>query len=487
MVTLLDRTIEAISPSWALQRAAARTRLEAAKRGFKAASRDRRAAGWVTVGAQPSTAASAELATLRQRSDQMLNDNPYWGKGVRVIVNHTVGQGVRATVTGPNRAIAQQVQARFDAWARSTACDVTGRSNFFGLQKLYMRTVVQSGECLARNYFSRKGELSLQLLGPDFLDATQDKLPPQGPRTIGGVECDSFGKPIAYHLLAASPDSLLRTSNRVPAMDILQGFDLLRVGQQRGIPWVANVFTRLVDWDEFEDAELMRQKVAAAFGLVYTGVTSDDKTFTAHDKLEPGMIEYLPQGAQVTTVTPPANQGLGEMAKISHRAIAAGLGITYEALTNDYSNVNFSSSRMANLAMAKNVEGWQQNTLGEMFLDRVFAWFTAGLSLAGGIPRARECSVEWAYPAADLVDPNQENKATIAEVRGGLQSLSGALRARGRDPARIFAEIKADIEALDAAGLTLDTDPRKVSLQGQGAVNSKEGSPENGGNSEKNT
>lgn len=476
MVAALDRAIAAVSPAWAARRAHARLELARAERSFKAVSKGRRAAEWNRVSNTEPTEASADLATLRQRAREMRRNNPYWGAGVRAVTAHVVGHGIRASVLGPNQSTNGRVQRAWEDWAKTQTPDVTGRSNFYGLQALAMGSVVQSGEILVRRYFSERGELQLQFLGPEYLDVAHDtargSIVGGGRRITGGVEHDRFGKPVAYHLFRDPQNPYLGTS-RVPAEEIAQAFDVLIPGQLRGVSWVANVFTRLADWDEFEDAELMRQKVAACFGMVYVGAPAEGRDYQEHDKLEPGMVEHLPPGTDVHTVAPAPNQSLEAMSRITHRAIASGLGITYEALTGDYSQVNFSSARMANLAMHKNVVSWQRNIMVEQLLDRIFGWFLDSMLLQG-VAGASACTARWAAPASVLVDPAKEVPATNARIRAGLVSWSGAVREAGGDPEETLAQIEADNKEFDRRGIVLDSDPRKVSLQGQGAVNTKE-------------
>ena len=50
---------------------------------------------------------------------------------------------------------------------------------------------------------------------------------------------------------------------RVPAADCLHLFKPLAAGQLRGITWLAPVLLRLHELDQFEDAALVKAKVAA--------------------------------------------------------------------------------------------------------------------------------------------------------------------------------------------------------------------------------
>lgn len=485
----LDTVIEAVWPSWAAKRMAARADLERAKlvnekvRGFNAVSKGRRAGAWAGLNGEKPTETTADIETLRIRAREMSRNNPYWKQARRAIVSEIIGHGIRAAVTGDNKRTAASIQKDWDAWADSKVPDVTGQLDLYGLQSLVAATVVQSGECLVVRRM-QGASLRLQVLGPEYLSGAKDGELPSGGEIVGGVETDSFGAPVAYHMFKRHPSRGGVETMRVDASDVAHVFHLEEAGQLRGVSWISTVFTRLSDWDEYEDAELMRQKVSACFGAIYTGVETEQE-FEPHEKLEPGMVEFMPAGTDVKLISPPASQGLRDAAWITHRAIATGLGITYEALTGDFSNVNFSSARMGQLRMAKNVSDWQQKVIIDRFLERVWDWFLKAGSLSAveeGEATVPAVKAVWTVPSRQLIEPDREAKADTMEVRSGFKPWSETVRERGRDPEATAKQIAADQKMFDDLGIVLDVDPRKVSSQGQGSVNQKqEGESANGG------
>jgi len=265
------------------------------------------------------------------------------------------------------------------------------------------------------------------------------------------------------------------------ATEVAHVFRVDRPNQLRGESWIAPVFTRLSDWDDYEDAELMRQKVSACFGAVYTGVEADSTAYEPLERLEPGMVEYMPSGTDLKLITPPAALGLRDSALITHRAIAAGLGVTYESLTGDFGQTNFSSARMGHLQMARNVRDWQLHVMIDLFCDRVWRWFVDASTLRSGqdMPEPSQVSAIWTMQSRDLVDPEKETRANVTRVRAGFAPWSDIVRETGRDPAQVARQIAEDFKRFDELGLVLDVDPRNVSSQGQGAINqSGEGTDE---------
>lgn len=476
----LDSVIASVSPAWGAKRAFARTRLESARtaadalRGFNATSKGRRAGpDWVVVGADGKpTSESMDIATLRSRARESVQNNPYWKNANRTIPRQIVGRGLRATVSGPNSRVCERVQKAWDDWADSKLADASERLDFYGIQRLVMRSVVNDGECIVRRVQTKQG-LSLQVLGGEYLSSAKDG-EIAGGEIVGGVETNEYGAPRAYHLFKRHPSRITAGVEpvRVPYQDIVHMFLLERPQQQRGESWIAPVFTRLQDWDDYEDAALMQQKVAACFGAIYKGVQPEGD-HEIHEKLEPGMVEFLPQGADVETITPPSSSGIRDHALINHRGVAAGLGITYEALTGDFSQVNFSSARMGQMQMRGNVVEWQEQIMIDLFCDVVWRWFLESLSLTGDTP-VSGLVVEWTCPAVDMVDPEKETVANTKRVRSGFASWSDVVRESGRDPQRVANLIAADQERFDKLGIVLDVDARRVSAQGQGGVNQQQ-------------
>jgi lambda family phage portal protein len=405
-----------------------------------------------------------------------------------VIGAHTVGRwGIVAKAVLPKGETGgPELNKRWKAWVDSTQCDADGRLNFYGLQRLIVRTIVQDGEVLIRRRRRRPSDglaipLQLQVLEPDFLDTGKDAVLPNGAgRIVQGVEFDLLGRRVAYWLFEEHPGSgriSLRggssgLSKRVPAEDVLHVFRVDRPGQVRGVSWFAPAIVKLKDFDEYGDATLMRQKIAACFSAFVTDTEglgsplgkADDTEDPGVDTLEPGLIVNLPPGKEVTFAMPP---GVGEHASFSAatlRGIAAALDVTYEDITGDYSNVNFSSARMGRLTHQDSVEEWRWDMLVPQFLDLAWRWAMEQLVI---IEVIRELvGAEWTATAMPMIDPDKEVSATKRAVRTGMRTFSEMIREQGKDPEAHLAEYAADLQKLDALRIRLDSDVRAVSDAG---------------------
>jgi len=168
----LDQIIASVNPQAALRRQRARLQLDALRR-YDGASRGRRTEGWLTQGTSADAAAGPALKTLRDRSRDLVRNNPYAAKAVAVIVSNTVGTGILGQARAVrSRRRSQQLTDLLSSWANDPQqCDYHGRMDFAGLQALAMRCVVESGEVLIRrrtaiSSSNQRVPLQLQIMEP---------------------------------------------------------------------------------------------------------------------------------------------------------------------------------------------------------------------------------------------------------------------------------------------------------------------------------
>lgn len=485
----LDRLTVALAPIWTLRRQRARMAGELMSRHFEAASAGRRTQGWTRAGSTDANAAnSSGLARLREVARDLVRNNSYAESALSTIVDHAVSWGI---VAKPNKksataAARNQAEDRWKAWADTTACDADGRLDFAGLQKLVMRTVVESGEVLIRRRWRRPEDnlpipLQLQVLEPDYLDSTKDGVTtPGGGRIIQGIEFDAIGRRSGYWLFSEHPGStflgastVFGTSRFIPASEILHVFKNGRPGQIRGASWFAPVTLTLKDLDDYEDAALMKQKIAACLAVITSdldGTAPPLGTATTAapgvDMIEPGMIFNVPPGRSITVVDPPLVSEHDAYAKTVLRKIATGLGVTYEDLTGDYGNMPFSAARMSRLRHWARVEDWRWRMLIPQFCDPVWNWAMQA-AMVSGMQVDTPPAAEWTAPPPAMLDPDAEARGYMTALRIGAITWPDMVRERGYDPEAQFAEIVEWKKKMFLAELILDCDPSTTTQAGQ--------------------
>lgn len=476
----LDRATMSVAPKWTLSRMRARMVADVIARHYEAASTGRRTQGWRRASGDVNAVVGPALKALREQARDLVRNNPYASSAVGTIADHGVGWGIVPECDDA------EAMAVWSEWADSTACDADGRLDFAGLQKMVLRTVVEAGEGLVRGRIRRPNDplpipFQVQLLDPDHIDTLKDSQGQTGvPRIVQGVEYDAIGRRVAYWLFREHPGSVMGgfpSSERVPAEFVGHPFLPLRPGQVRGVSWFAPVLMKMKDLDDMEDATLMKQKIAACLA-VFT-VSSDGSALPMGtpqpassagapivDSLGPGAVIPLAHGQDVKIVEPPSVADYDPYTKNVLRAIATGIGVTYEDLTGDYTGMPFSAARMSRLRHWSRVDDWRWRLLVPQFCQPCWNWVMA-MAVVSGRLREIPKTVDWTAPPAPMIDPVNEGLAYQRNIRNGTQSLSEVLRERGYHPRRMLEQMRDDNRVLDELGLILDSDPRKTTQAGQ--------------------
>jgi len=388
MASALDKVIGYISPATQLQRARARAALSLVERAYDGAKTGRRTSGWTTGGTSANAEIAPAMTLLRNRSRDLVRNNPYAAKAINALVSNAIGIGITATLSDG--------QDLWNTWVKE--CDAEGQLDFYGLQLLVARTVRESGECLVRLRYRLPSDglsvpLQLQVLEPDYLDHTRFENLPNGGWIQHGIEYDAIGRRAAYWMYKQHPGELAPNLNglvsyRVAATDVLHIYEKTRPGQSRGVPVLAPSMLKMRDLDDYEEAELVRKGIEACFAAfvktdvdgLTMGEASPESESSARriENLSAGMIQYLKPGEDVTFGSPSGVQGYNDYIRTQLHAIAAGAGITYEQLTGDLSQVNYSSIRAGTLEFRRMVEQWQWLTFIPMFCEPILkAWLNS--------------------------------------------------------------------------------------------------------------
>lgn len=488
---MIDKIISYFSPKAGYERSKYRAAQTILKRKYEGASKGRRTKGWITNGNDANEEIATGLIPLRNRSRDLIRNNPHARAAQDVVTTSVVGDGISLRIDSVESKETKKLYNSFLDWAETFEIDENGLMNFYGLQELVMNSVFESGEVFVRRVYQKSSDyetvpLKIQILESDFLDHGKNEELDNGGKIIQGKEYDKRGRVVAYWMFPNHPGSRTGSfiSQRIPARDIAHVYSIRRAGQARGIPWLSNVVIALRDLDLYQDAELVKQKIASCFaGFIHDisvdGSTEEEIESTIGSHIEPGALEVLPQHKTITFPNPPQVGSYTDFTRTNLRRISSGIGPTYEALTSDYSSTNFSASRMAERVFNKKVNSWQQNMIIPMFCDAVWAWFMEAAMIQG--ISSNKYKAKWVPPKRELLDPKSDNEASLASVRGGFSTWADEVAARGKDPDAHLAEIKEWNKKLDDAGVVLDIDPRKINKSGmfQLIPGGKQGDPNN--------
>jgi lambda family phage portal protein len=463
---IIDKVIGWFNPKAGIERAMYRNKLEGGiSRKYDGATKGRNTEDWTGVSSSSNVENQTDIVTLRNRSRELNRNNPYVKNIFRVLPNNIIGTGIIPSIEVKGRSgtskIAKEV---WKLWAEKRFCDYDQRVNFYGLQHLVMATVAQSGECLiVRRRATSKYylPLRLQVLEADFIDNGKFSMSNEyGGITWYGVEFNKHGERVGYWLWNRHPGEFASVSHRVDAKDIIHVYKTDRPGQIRGVPDIHASMLPVKDLNDYEYTERLRAKVASCMvgAIMQDETTGKDDLASSFETMEPATFQRLRPGESVTFNTPPSSTGYSEYVKSNKHSIATGAGVTYEAMTSDYSNVNFSSARMGRMEFKGNVINWQLNVMS-LFNEIAFEWFVEAAQVAGKLSMNATYTAKWTPPRMEMVDPYKETKALMEKVRGKFMTWHEAVMEMGDNPEEVLAKLQEEYEAMKSAGLKPESFP----------------------------
>jgi len=465
----LDRLIAYFSPARGAKRLEARRVIEALS--YEGARRGRREQNWVVgTGTSANAEISQDRITLRDRARDMRRNNAYAAKGISVLVTNRIGTGILAAADGKNKRLNERVNDGWERWI--DRCDLNGKTDLYGIQALAEAARVESGECFVRLVpLSSKVDandvpLRLQVLEPDHLDTSRNETLGEGSEIREGIEYRA-GVAVAYWIYPIHPGDngpmLSRTmkSVRVPASEMLHYYRVQRPGQLTGVTELAPVIRRLNDLDGYADAELMRKRIAAcSVGAVTTpaalpgaslGPTTVASDGRREEQFSPGAYHYMKPGETVEFFDPKPSGDYREFFGVELHAVAAGLGIPYELLTGDLSEVTYTSHRGGLVQFRAAVEADQWQLVIPQLCRPIWERFVRDFLMSPGLV----VPAKFTPPRFGLLDPAKEVPAMIEAIQGGLRSWTDTIRREGDDPAKVLDEIERERAEFERRGITL--------------------------------
>lgn len=467
-----------------------------------------------------------EVNIYRDRIVSRVRDmarNDGWASGsVTRILDNAVGANFRPIAKVDYRALAMQtgikafdakwadeygraVEAAWRTWAKdpNCYCDVERKKTVSQMLRLAFRHKLVDGDALAVLQYrtDRLGHgraryaTTVQIVDPDRLSNPQQVFDMLNIR--GGVEIDDDGVPVAYHIRKAhmgdwwSAEKTM-TWERIKRETawgrpiVVHDFDSERAGQHRGTSVFTPIVQRLKMLIKYDEVELQASILNAIFGAYITspydprlfedGLKTDDvleyqdmRTDFHKDNrisLQSGArMPILAPGEEVATVNaarPTSNFAAFESAAL--RNVAAALGISTQQLTQDWSDVNYSSARSAMLEAWKTLTR-RRDDFASGFAQPIFSSFIEELHDIGEVPlpagapeflaaKAAYCRAQWMGPGRGWVDPVAEKKGAILGMDSGMSTLEMEVSENvGEDWEELLDQRAREVEAFKERGL----------------------------------
>ncbi len=464
-------------------------------RMYAAAKASRLTTGWGQNTTSEDAELSSSLTTMRNRSRELIRDSAYAKRAKIVVQNNVIGSGiglqakVGTTRGGLNQRINDDIETQWETWTDAKHCHTGGRLHFCDIERFLMGQVFEAGEVFIRLHRRAFGTspipLTLELIEAERIaDEFQPSPMGQDTRVRLGVEVDAYHRPVAYWIRTLHPGELRLTAEttskieRVPAEDIIHLGLIDRWPQTRGVPWLHAAMRRLNDMDGLGEAEIVAARAAACYmGFIelpgadtqYGETQADGSRQT---ELEPAIIERLNPGEKFTFAAPNRpNAQLDPFMRLMLREVASGVGSSYESLSRDYSQSNYSSSRLALLddrdlwrvCQKWFIRAFRQAIHKEWLQAAILSRSVSSVSIESyALNPSTYQQVRFKPRGWSWVDPTKEVEAYEKAVQCGFMTVGRVIEMTGNgdDLEDVMDERAEELKLMEEKDLMFTTDPK---------------------------
>jgi lambda family phage portal protein len=468
-------------------------------RQYAMAKPSRLTSGWGNQTTSEDSELSSSLRTARARSRELIRDAAYAKRAKVIVQNNVVGPGigmqakVQASKGTLNDMINDDIENTWEDWACASSCHTGGALHFSDLERVAIGQVFEAGEVFIRIHHEKFGNSKIPF-ALEVIEAERiaDEFQPSAllPNTAVrlGIETDSFHRPVAYWLRTTHPGELRLTPEqttrleRVPAENIIHLRIIERWPQTRAMPWMHAAARKLNDMDGLTEAEITAARGAACYMGFIQSPTNDSNygeeqaDGSSQVSLEPAIVEKLAPGETFNFAAPNRpNAQLDPFMRMMLREVAAGSGCSYESLSRDYSQSNYSSSRLAlmddrdlwRMLQLWFIRSFRQLIHKQWLQAAVLSRTIQSISVdAYALNLSKFEQVRFKPRGWSWIDPTSEVEAYKEAIRAGFTTVSHVIAQTGdgRDLEDVLNERAQELDMMKAKELVFDTDPSTVVL-----------------------
>ncbi|MBX3480094.1 MAG: phage portal protein [Caulobacter sp.] len=452
-----------------------------------------------------------DMSVARAR-DTSRND-PIGGAALHRRINSTVGFHWRLSSKPNARALGisfeaalelgRQIESKWKYYASGVhfQADATRKLTFGQLLRMSAAHIFQDGEAVGLVEWAGDEptlyKTRLRVVDPDRLSNPNGK--PDSDRLRGGVETNAHDVPIGYWIREGHPSDLGGRANMVwhrwdrfatPAgrPQVLHAFDQLRAGQTRGVTRLVQALKAFRAFGKYTDHTLEAAALNALFlgfvksnagpSAVKEGFESDDVAAFAAEREDfyaenPVMVDGvqmqvlgLDDEVQMQT-TARDTSGFEGFSRSILRLISASLGVTYEELSMDFSQTNYSSARAAMLIAWNETLGFRELLRIQIAQPFFVAWLEEAFDIGELVPppgapdfhEAPDAYADgrWIGPARGYIDPTKEIDAAAARIEANISTLEDECADQGGDWEERLEQTAREMRKKEELGLPLTT------------------------------
>jgi lambda family phage portal protein len=370
--------------------------------------------------------------------------------------------------------------------------DIRGRSSLSGLACEAVRTACFDGDMGL--VLTDRGQMQAvegeRIRNPDAR-MFDGPIGANGERSlVGGVEMDSAGMPICYHIATwekyNSGQTPTAKTTAVPAESFVFLANPLQqvTGATRGEPQFQAAVDRFEHLAGISLSVRVAARIQACLAIFITSenpgidqllapgeeTEDEDGNERKEERISPGMMKRMRPGESVTSVVPSQPGGVyAEFLLTEIVQICADIGLPLPLALLDGRQVNLSSIRSVLQFAWRNFERWQEWLKIELYC-RIYAWRIAMFIRQGLLPYRDDWSAhEWITPPPPVMDPKVEVEAARGRVDACFSDFETEMQLLwGRDFSTTMRRLAKQKKEMDALGI------RPAAAPGSGP-----GSPQN--------
>lgn len=460
----LDRMIEYISPSWALNREKARF-LAGNFYKFNGASMTSNIMRNNTpgLGSANMDYPKGERDILTARCRDAYRNKPVAKGCIDRLKHWTIGTGLKLQsrinfealgMTQDEASIwERKIESHFDHWCKH--CDLQGFANFRQMQAITFLTVLISGDAFTHTMYEYTPgslyTLKLQSIDPDRVCNPNYSYDTKYQRR--GIDISENGKPISYNVMTQHPnDEIVESPTwmKIPVYGGTSGarrffhhVERERAEQFRGIPYLAPVLEPLMKLEKYSEAELTAAIVASLFtvfvkkeggyGIPQTTATTDGAYGTEAQKAdelalgEGAIMNLLPnESIEVANPTRP-NTGYDSFWLSIMKQIGAALSMPLDVILLVFSS-SYSAARAALLTAWKFIE-YERAFMIDSFCQPIYElWFEEfaekhDIDISDIMMKEAWIRSAWIGSPRGAIDEKREITAATERINAGVSTI----------------------------------------------------------------
>lgn len=467
----------------------------------------------------------------RDKITSRINDlvrNDGWASGsVTRFIDSVIGSSLRLSSKPDFRMLgikpeeAVELSKYFEAEWRSFGydidryCDAARHHTIGGLFALGFRHKFVDGDAIAiAHHLPERGgryATTIQIINPDRL--CNENGAPNNDTLRGGVEIDEYGAAVNYYFRNAHVTEQYKAEDfnwtKVARETdwgrplVIHDYNKEKAGQTRGVGKLTPIVERLKMLTNMDRVELQAAVINATLAtyitspfdhaMVQGAMEANDEELAAYQS---GRIDFHKDaqlqlnGARVPILFPGEDiKGLdskrpstayADFEAQALRNIAAGIGMSYEQISTDWSKTNYSSARAALLEVWRTFNK-EREDFSQSFCTRIYSVFLEELFDRGDVPlpskapdfyeaKTAYCRSRWIGPPRGWVDPVKEAQAAVIRIERGLSTLEDECAEQGKDFEEVIAQRKVENTMWQEADLP---DPTIVNIGNSGESNDR--------------